>query len=318
MPLRAAPVSALISASAPDAEVTMRVVARSLVVVGTALGVTIAGAGAASAATTAAADRPAVSVASAPTALVIVAATVTVDSATVPTGGSVTFHATGFAPGESVNIQILPQLVQALPADANGNLDATISLPRGTPAGTVTLLLTGITSGATASVTLTVLGGAAVTVENASVSKCGEQTFHGTGFAPGEVVGVRVVPFPEAGFTADANGNVNGTTGLPRDIPSGTATLLLTGQTSGLAASATFTVEDGPKCLINNPPATAAPTSAAHSTHSTQSTHSTTHALASTGARTGPTSALAAACLALGGVLVLVRRRGLARARRAR
>ncbi|WP_308797433.1 family 78 glycoside hydrolase catalytic domain [Agromyces silvae] len=64
-------------------------------------------------------------------------------------GGEVHVSATGFAPGEQVRIELRsdPVLLATVTADAEGRVDATVTIPKTTAAGAHQLVLTGVQSG---------------------------------------------------------------------------------------------------------------------------------------------------------------------------
>jgi arabinogalactan endo-1,4-beta-galactosidase len=84
---------------------------------------------------------------------------VTVGASSVTAGGAVRVAGTGFAAGEQVQVVLHsdPVLLATWTADGSGAVAGTVVVPASTPAGTHTLVLTGVTSGRTASATVVVL-----------------------------------------------------------------------------------------------------------------------------------------------------------------
>jgi LPXTG-motif cell wall-anchored protein len=85
-------------------------------------------------------------------------ATVTASSGAVEAGGTVDLAATGFAAGETVRIDLHSTPIQlgTAVADATGAVHTTVTIPADVEPGDHTIVLTGETSGATASVAITV------------------------------------------------------------------------------------------------------------------------------------------------------------------
>jgi YVTN family beta-propeller protein len=74
------------------------------------------------------------------------------DGVTAEPGDSVSFDASGFTPGEPVDetLHSTPVVLGSVTADGSGDVSATVTIPVDTPAGSHDLLLTGETSGFTA------------------------------------------------------------------------------------------------------------------------------------------------------------------------
>jgi hypothetical protein len=79
----------------------------------------------------------------------------------VSPGGQVTVHATGFLPHERVSVTLhsTPVNVATATADGSGAVTVTFTVPAGIDPGDHVILLTGLTSGRTVTVPLTVAGG---------------------------------------------------------------------------------------------------------------------------------------------------------------
>ncbi|MFP3466543.1 lamin tail domain-containing protein [Leifsonia sp. SIMBA_070] len=92
----------------------------------------------------------------------------TVSTGSVSAGGAVTVTASGFSAGEKVEIWLHsdPVLLAVVTAGPTGGVTATVRIPSGTPAGAHTLVLLGQTSGATATVGLTVAATASAAATN--------------------------------------------------------------------------------------------------------------------------------------------------------
>ncbi|MCL2317169.1 MAG: Ig-like domain-containing protein [Actinomycetia bacterium] len=177
------------------------------------------------------------------------------------TGSSLFLLGAGFAPGESLTLSVDGSIVSLpvpLSADASGGV--TIPVPPGMfAAGTYNVTLTGVTSGLSASTTITIQpttttappGEVAVAVSGTGSN----QVLTGTGFAPGETVALTVTgtTVPLVTRQADASGTV--TIPVPSSLPAGTYDVTLTGATSGSHASTTVTIV----ASETTPPETTAP-----------------------------------------------------------
>jgi len=82
----------------------------------------------------------------------------TVSHSVIAPGGAVTVHATGFKARERVSVTLHSAgiLVYTATADGSGAVTATFTVPAGIAGGDHVILLTGLTSGRTAAVPLTV------------------------------------------------------------------------------------------------------------------------------------------------------------------
>ena len=120
-----------------------------------------------------------------------------------------------------------------------------------------------------------------------------------SGFAPGEVVNVQVFSTPQelGTITANSAGAVNQTFALPAGLPAGLHTVVATGETSGLTASAQFTLTS-PSAAPVSATTTTAPAAAAPSS-----------SLPTTGINASLGVAIGAGAIALGGLLVMAARR---------
>ena len=88
-------------------------------------------------------------------------ATATVPASVTGPGGRVTVHGAGFQAGEKVaaTLHSAPVPVGSTTADGAGAVTLTFTVPAGTGSGSHVVLLTGLTSGRTATAALTVTGG---------------------------------------------------------------------------------------------------------------------------------------------------------------
>jgi hypothetical protein len=122
-----------------------------------------------------------------------VAPKVTASVGSVTAGGTVDLHAVGFAPGEAVDVSLhsTPIHLATLTADSAGEVDGTVTIPADVEPGQHTIVLTGETSGTTATVPLEVTA-----VEPAP----GTSELPATGAASGELAAL--------GFTLIALGSV--------------------------------------------------------------------------------------------------------------
>jgi hypothetical protein len=125
--------------------------------------------------------------------------------------------------------------------------------PKATADGVLGMISSG--SGSLATLTSTgastdapLLALAAPTVGAASVRAGTSQTVTGTGFSAGETVSgeLHSTPVSIGSGTASSSGTVTLTFTVPAALSAGTHTIVLTGATSGLSSSATFTVTASP------------------------------------------------------------------------
>jgi hypothetical protein len=87
--------------------------------------------------------------------------TASASASVVNPGGQITVHATGFDPHEKVSVTLHSQAVQVATATADGSgaVTVTFTVPPGVGSGQHVILLTGLTSGRTVTVPITVMGG---------------------------------------------------------------------------------------------------------------------------------------------------------------
>src|SRR3954471_16267961 len=83
--------------------------------------------------------------------------TPSISATVVRAGHSVTFHGSGFTPGESVQAWVNGVLVGTYTADANGNITGSYVVPAGMKAGRYTLTLKGLASGRAQTTAFTVV-----------------------------------------------------------------------------------------------------------------------------------------------------------------
>ena len=119
-----------------------------------------------------------------------------------------------------------------------------------------------------------------------------------SGFTPGELVNVQVFSTPQelGTITANSAGAVSQTFTLPAGLPAGLHTVVATGETSGLTASAQFTLTSpsaAPSSATTTAPAAVAPSSS----------------LPTTGINAALGVAVGAGAIAFGGLLVIAARR---------
>jgi len=90
--------------------------------------------------------------------------------------GMLTVSATGFWPGELVDVWVQSspvQVAKGLVADANGNVTATFALPNGFPDGKHTVYFVGVRAGTTAAVSFTLASGGTIISTGGSVAPPG-------------------------------------------------------------------------------------------------------------------------------------------------
>lgn len=120
-----------------------------------------------------------------------------------------------------------------------------------------------------------------------------------SGFTPGEIINVQVFSTPQelGTMTANSAGAASQTFTLPAGLPAGVHTVVATGETSGLTASAQFTLTS-PSAAPASATTTTAPAAAAPSS-----------SLPTTGINAALGVAIGAGAIALGGLLVIAARR---------
>jgi IPT/TIG domain len=187
-------------------------------------------------------------------------AAITTTTSKASPGTSITVNGTGFQGGETVDVTFNGQPVGEPTSSGDGNWALTFTIPNVAP-GDYAIAATGRASGRTASKTFTVqLGAASLTFSTNQAMPGAAITINGTGFQPGETVGITFNGPSIGTVTADTSGNIT----LPFTIPQlgpGQYGVTATGQTSNREANANFTVLAGP-----TPVATAVPTAAPEAT----------------------------------------------------
>jgi hypothetical protein len=186
----------------------------------------------------------------------LTAAGVSVSPSTVAAGGQVTISGTGFAPGETIDLQLTatPQqtgglVLGTITADGSGNFTvANVTIPTSQPTGSDLIVALGLFSNHTATAPLQITApsaAVAVSVSPGVVAAGGAVTISGTGFAAGEAILLQLEVTAQQGgglqqatVTANASGgfNVSGVL-VPSSQPAGTYVVVATGLTSLRQAS---------------------------------------------------------------------------------
>ncbi len=169
----------------------------------------------------------------------------------VKSDSNVTFSATGFAPGEAVEVRLGGlggDPLAVFNADAKGELiEATTRIPRVQP-GDYPLYFVGRRSQTPASVGLNVRGFSPwVVLDNYSPAPYYSMGFKGEDFAPGEEVLVYLGDTrhePDARVTADTNGRFEVKEALPLPELHGENDLIFVGRVTGTQMTATFKALD--------------------------------------------------------------------------
>ncbi len=179
----------------------------------------------------------------------------TVSASTVGLGGTLALAGAGFAAHEQVSVAVSqdPATLATLTADGNGLVAlTTITIPttfkvgdqlRALSPGAHTLTLSGLSSGRSATVALTLVPSASLS--SPTVGLGDQVTVTGTGFAAAEEVSVSLSQWPGTLTTLHADGN--GLVGpaaltIPTTLSQGAHTLTLHGSASGRSASLQVTL----------------------------------------------------------------------------
>ena len=175
----------------------------------------------------------------------------TLSATTVPQGGQVTLSAAGFSANEPVAATLsgVAGRLAAPRADNNGLVAPTaLTVPATVPQGPRTLTMTGLTSGRSAAMAITVgppVAAPTLSVTPSSTNPGGLITLSGGGFAPAEAVSImlRDVNTTLGTITANAQGQLPATDlSLPYSLALGAHTLQATGTVSRRSASTGLTV----------------------------------------------------------------------------
>ena len=188
---------------------------------------------------------------STPLAVTAPTASLSVNPTTFAPNDTVQVSGTNYQPGETVAIVLASTsgaasvpLGQAT-ADGNGRFNGVgLRVPFGVPAGSLTIVATGQQSGRQASVVVTVHAAAGTLVVTPATARPGDNiAVSGTHFQPGETVTVDLVALSTSTRLGTAQVKTDGTFSiaaltLPQNTPEGTVSLVATGTTSHLSASA--------------------------------------------------------------------------------
>lgn len=177
------------------------------------------------------------------------ALTATVTPAAITAGGKVTVSGSGFTPHEQVIVSISGMTGQlaTITADANGNVPATsVTIPATLAAGAHTLLLSGHSSGHSASApfTLTVTAAPAITLSATSAHPGQTFVVTGAGFADTDHISLSLngVVLPTSPSTILVhNGTFRAVVKMPKSLLSGANTISAVGSASHISAAATLT-----------------------------------------------------------------------------
>ena len=186
-----------------------------------------------------------------PLAVTAPTATLSANPTTFAPNDTVQVSGTNYKPGEAVALVLASAsgaasvpLGQAT-ADSNGQFNGVgVRVPFGVPAGSLTIVATGQQSGRQASVAVTVNAAAATLAVTPNTARPGESiAVSGTHFQPGETVTVDLVALSTSTRLGTAQVKTDGTFSisaltLPQNTPEGTVSLVATGTTSHLSASA--------------------------------------------------------------------------------
>ena len=186
-----------------------------------------------------------------PLAVTAPTATLSANPTTFAPNDTVQVSWTNYKPGEAVALVLASAsgaasvpLGQAT-ADGNGQFNGVgVRVPFGVPAGSLTIVATGQQSGRQASVAVTVNAAAATLAVTPNTARPGESiAVSGTHFQPGETVTVDLVALSTSTRLGTAQVKTDGTFSisaltLPQNTPEGTVSLVATGTTSHLSASA--------------------------------------------------------------------------------
>ncbi|MCL2317206.1 MAG: hypothetical protein FWC46_09015, partial [Actinomycetia bacterium] len=174
------------------------------------------------------------------------AATAAAGAGTVAQGAQASVTGTGFLPGEDVTATMYsdPYTIGTQPADSNGEVTFTWTVPAGTPAGAHTVELVGADSGTTASAPLTVQAAPTVQLTRLDAFLRGDISAWATNYAPNETVSFMLTTDQGTGSRglgsapADNQGRVGYVFTVPADTPSGSYLVWAHGASSDLWAAA--------------------------------------------------------------------------------
>jgi large repetitive protein len=179
-------------------------------------------------------------------------ATLTVMPSTVNAGSQTVLSGTGFQPSEQILIHVNGTLQGSVMASGTGTFAGyLLAVPMGTAAGNFPIQVSGVTSGRSASATLTVAISQAVTasiaVSPVSASAGSLITVSGTGFSPGEAVVISFNNQIVRNVTADAVGSfANGSFVVAPGTAPGQYGVAATGTSSTRTANSVLTVSPAP------------------------------------------------------------------------
>jgi hypothetical protein len=194
--------------------------------------------------------------------------TLTIAPSTLVTpGASIAATGQNFQPGETVTLSLVSRAstvaLGTATVRADGTFTTSATIPATTPQGASAVVVTGNTSHLSASASLTI--GAppvTLTLSPTSVTAGNPVALTGTGFVPGETVGIQISPFtpggpihgPSQAAPIALRPVIAGTTGsfsidaltIPATLAGSTYVVTAAGQTSGRTASAQLIVRAAP------------------------------------------------------------------------
>jgi hypothetical protein len=157
-------------------------------------------------------------------------------------GSNLTASASGFQPGETVNIDFNGNGVGSGTVDTTGKLSVTFPVPNLAP-GTYNVNAVGQTSGISQQAQFNInSSGAGISLSSNQAAPGASITVTASGFQPGETVDVRFNGVVIANGTVNTTGTVDNLTFTVPNLGPGQYQVEVHGQTSGVDASATFTV----------------------------------------------------------------------------
>ncbi len=156
-------------------------------------------------------------------------------------GTVVTASGSGFLAGETVNLNWSNGAsAPTVTADNSGGFSESITVPTGVSTSQATLTASGASSLRTATASLTVIS---AKLSASVVLPAGDKiALSGTGFAPGEAITLTNTAGGTFSATADAQGNLSLTVGIPATFAGGVITFTAQGATSQADVTATVTV----------------------------------------------------------------------------
>ncbi len=193
-------------------------------------------------------------------------ATLTVDPTTFAPDDSIQVSGTNFLPGEAVNIALTTTTgstsitLGQVHADNSGNIGpGKIQVPFGVTSGAMQLVATGQSSNRTATVAVTIHAPTASLIIAPTSAKPNQTiAVTGTHFQPGEPITIDLVTLSTTirvgNATANAAGEFTvGSVKVPANTPQGAVTLVATGATSRLSATAQLAVGVNAATLVASP-----------------------------------------------------------------